>query len=222
MNNNALLIYGGCTGVGKSNILKRALSKFNPDEYELINISDIFLDFIKINNPTDENILWSHTFWKKYDKNVLGEVKDRIAKCGKKLVIINKHFATISPHGYLPGIDMDALDLLLLQQRSLNRDYKGNKPIFGLLLIDTEVKAIQAYYEKEYAKSPVLNYISTDYIIRDLEKNREWAESYCSRAIATIGQEKVISDTIYVEDSNTLNAENEVMNFIISFGLQKI
>lgn len=222
-----LVFYGGCTGLDKSQLLREALDQFDTSSFELIKISDLFVDAKKKDTGNDNaKIVWHKEQWKLYDKRVLTEIKTKISNIGAKLVIINKHFATISPYGYLPGLDLDSLDVLLLQQMDFwikeaphaKTAETGNR--FGLLLVDTDSEAMRARYEEKM--NNVSHYISTDYMHKDLEENRKWAGIYCSRALAFLGKERVLNDTVYVHKPDERNvAIAEIETFFSKFGLKR-
>ncbi len=239
----SLVFFGGCTGIGKSRLLRCALEKFSNKEYTIVNISEHFKR-CRQNDTGDENanIIWHREHWKEYDKRVRDSLHEAISKSGKQLVIINQHFATISPSGYLPGIDLDTLDVLLEQHLDLNQPGSkdsvmktkktnvgenadgGKKCSFGVLLIDTDPDVMLSSYNKQLGDGDksILGYVSNESILKDLEENRKWAGIYSNRALSVLGESKVFSDTIYIHDlAKQTQTIDEIAAFFRQFGLTK-
>jgi len=238
----SLVFFGGCTGVGKSRLLKLALEQFNREDYEIINISEHFDNCRRNDSGNPEaQIIWHSEHWKEYDKRVLESLKREISNNEKKLVVVNQHFATISPSGYLPGIDLDTLDLLLEQNNNLNNteiDAVGKKNAakekskekddkrysFGVLLIDTDPTVVRNSYAKQLRDQDkyILDHVSNESILKDLEENRKWAGIYSTRAISVLSVDKVFSDTIYIHDLSKQNKTiDEIAGFFKRFGLRQ-
>lgn len=235
---SSLVFFGGCTGIGKSRLLKSALDRFNSNEYVVVNISEHF-NLCRKDDTGDENanIIWHREHWKEYDKRVLNSLRTQISKNEKKLVIINQHFATTSPSGYLPGIDLDTLDALLEQHFNLSQvctkikkangsesTENGNKYSFGVLLIDTDPDVMLSNYNKQLGNGDksILGYVSNESILKDLEENRKWAGIFSNRALSVLGGSRVFSDTIYVHDlAKQTQTIDEIATFFSCFGLAK-
>jgi hypothetical protein len=222
-----VVFFGGCTGIGKSKMLEDALGNFCRNSYVQINVSDIFEEAIaRESGKKPHEIMWHQDQWKKHDSYVLDKLVGKINAQDNKAFIINSHFATISPYGYLPGIDMDSLDELFSRLTpSIISSRNGEKYTVGLLLIDTDQMFLYQHYLEQLnsisdmkVDKSILHYISPEYMLKDLEENRIWAGLYCSRAISHFGKDKVKNDTVYISNSDSRGkAIDEVIEFLNNF-----
>jgi len=213
-----IIFFGGCTGINKSARLSEAVSGFN-GKVEIIKISDLFLDEIKAANQNVKATIWKEYPWKEHEDEVLAKLISRIR--GKhNLFIINNHFATISPYGYIPGLDMDNLEKLLNQcfPGAIRKNIeKSTKPVVGILHMDTRMNIIYKHYEnilgELFDKTKIdhqngdnayvialLPYISMSEIEKDLAENRVWAEAYSARASSVLPHFMVKTKAIYQDD----------------------
>jgi hypothetical protein len=229
-----IIFFGGCTGIDKSLRLKNAISSFEKEGVaEVIKISNFFIDKInKDGNSKQRNIImWRYEDWKKFEYSVIQDLVSYI-QTKQGIFIINNHFATISPYGYLPGLDMDNFNILLKECRPrktetslLKRQKKAEvKPVVGILLMDTKQEIIYNHYidlidklykvntdkdTKEEIKNginnslPMLPYISCSEIQEDLDENRKWAEIYGLRARSIFPPDLVKTKVIYQEKAET-------------------
>lgn len=236
-----IVFFGGCTGVGKSKILYRALQKTDENSYDIIRISQYF-NKEHLESTTMEHgpsIEWDKDDWKRYELSVINNIIEHIKEQSEdKLFIINQHFATTSPFGFLPGVDLDSLDCLLKAfYASDNFPSKKSNDIeycFGVLLIDTKLSAILDYHrsafletlgrqegrEENDPRKNMLSYLSEEKLEKDLEENRKWANLYSTRIGSTLGQRYVLSDTIYIHDKELTEPIAKTKEFFKKLGLK--
>jgi hypothetical protein len=229
-----IIFYGGCTGINKSKILEDTVKEIpdvNENNFKIIKISDLFLEEIKKNNTGKKSILWKEEHWKEHEHEVLGNlIKDIKGKL--KLFIINNHFATISPYGYIPGLNMDRLEELLkkcIDKTAIKSNKKLNeKPVVGILHIDINIDVIYEHYRNIFLNEvdnkkdnvvAVLPYISKTEIEKDLNENRLWAEAYNMMARSVLPNGWVKSKTIYQDKENTglKKTTQDISTFIKEF-----
>jgi len=231
-----IIFFGGCKGVDKSNLLNRAIEIIKRGNhfanFNLIPISKEFEEFIKLDKHSlPSPTLWYKDDWKKYDKQVIDKLCTSITASGG-INIINNHFSVpyMGKENYLPGLEPTSLENLLIKsflEKGINtgKVMSGiTSPCFGLLLIDPEPSLIVDYYTGKYKNvdDNVLNYLSEQMILRDLEQNRSWAYSYCDIASAVLGKEYVYRETIYItkdylEHKGYIAIYQDIANFLQRF-----
>jgi len=228
-----IIFYGGCQGVGKSHLLESAkniLTKAGAT-INIINISGEFDNCIKDDTESKDKskVIWFEDDWKQYDKDVLSKLIAEINSL-KGIVIINCHFSVLYKgiDNYLPGFELTSVrELLKKTLFDVNGKILGTpkKPIVGTLLIDPEPSVLIDYYKEAFKaeKANILNYLSRELIVRDIEHNRLWANSYRSIATEVLPKDKdyVEFDTIRItreiSSVNKTKIVNEIINFIKRF-----
>jgi hypothetical protein len=241
-----IIFYGGCTGINKSETLKNAVLGFGDqaNSIEIIKISEYFLREMTEDDWRKKSTIWKESDWKKHEDAVVDKLGKKI-KNMHNLFIINNHFSTISPSGYIPGLDMDNLETLLkncchIEEGDKRTKKEADKPAVGVLLIDTNLEVIYNHYkemlEKLVDKQEEINenikfdnkykinnaiamlpYISGLEIEKDLRENRAWAEAYSLRARSIFPHGWVKTKTIYQREGDLNMTKKNIENFIREF-----
>lgn len=216
-----IIFYGGCQGVDKSKLLEEGINKactgtdsIQRGNISLIKISDSFQGYFKTEHRIENlsQILWYEADWKQGDEYVRSDLFSKI-KANNNINIINNHFSVPykGKDNYLPGLELASLEQLLINAFYKTGSRNGREfttgtlaPCFGILLIDPEPSLIVDFYTKKYKgmDNNVLNYLSEERILRDLNQNRRWANSYWDVACHVLGQKYVYRETLYITEQN--------------------
>ena len=213
-----ILFLGGSTRSGKSIIGNRLEKKL------LVGVQRIkFSEMLKrhLTDPRnkklpDEDPLSSgvvYVDWKSQaeseaTKDLCKEIKSRRQKDaeGFKLLIVDTHFATFSPGGYMMGIDPTGLRAIcdccnLLGEKS------QKKVVIGLVNIG--LGDVLQVLEGNWTKTNLTAFPSASAIMPDLEMNRLYAMAYYNVIASLVGPSRILFHRTFVNFNDARNAAFE-------------
>lgn len=178
----SLVLIGGIADSGKSALMEELQGI---DGVQAIRISDCFREPLEApeNKPLSAGVIYRD--WKS-EAEVKGvkELGDKIATLrgekGLKTLLINTHFATYSPGGYMMGLDPASLKQICMDCKLCDAESKGKAAV---ILVDIGVGDVLQRREEQWKKKEQWEKAEDVFptgpgLVQDLEFNRLYALQY--------------------------------------------
>lgn len=202
----SLVFLGGIADSGKSD-LKPLLEKLPGVKW--INISSQFktaLGEVFHQDFGEDNVALDYVEWKsRAEERALQLLGDQIKELKREFpefntLIINTHFATYSPGGFLPGLDPPHIKricefchlLLGKEQNEISSDkVETVKGRAAVILVDIAISDVLQRREDRWKHKPQRSPSTGPGLIQDLELNRLYALQYFNVLSQTLGPDRV-------------------------------
>ena len=189
---------GGANNVGKTTIIDRyLLDLFKEDgkKVKSLRTGIMYQDECKKKNLiTQDEEAVSQTLWDSVQRTVSQQIIDTIKSESADLLLINTHYASASPFGYLMGLDINFLEEIGSALKSSTAS-----PFASVMLIDATLAEVLSRCRSNRVTSG--RYMPSDDVRFDLELNRLYSYQYFHILTSILGQ----SNSIYSRYLDTAN-----------------
>ena len=207
----SLIFIGGIADSGKSVLIDQISAHAN--DVKSFAVSDFLKDTLSTKrNYTKEKLGPEVTLidWKSHEPDAIKELCAKIEECfndvSKNTVIVNTHFATYSPGGFMIGLDPNSIDLIC-HACKLTDPGATSKAV--VVLVDIGIADVLHRREKRWTAS-VDTFTIGSALAQDLESNRLYALQYYMLLTATLGRLRVLYHRLSVDYNSETHLHEEL------------